>query len=92
VEIEVRAQVEPSLGARWWRRSHLHSAPGVVLKENGIFFVDVAPRYEACEGDGGAPLVVGHDEQLERCARNAQELFHEVRAAWRPHDWTGTGL
>jgi len=68
------------------------STPGVVLKENDIFFVDIAPRYEAWEGDGGASFVVGHDLQLERCARNAEELFHEVRAAWRRHDWTGARL
>ena len=68
------------------------SVPGVVLKENDIFFVDIAPRYEAWEGDGGASFVVGHDEQLRRCARNAEELFHEVRAAWCRHDWTGARL
>lgn len=68
------------------------SVPGVVLKENDLFFVDIAPRYEAWEGDGGASFVVGHDPQLERCACNAEELFHEVRAVWRRHDWTGTRL
>jgi hypothetical protein len=68
------------------------SVPGVVLQQNDIFFVDIAPRYEAWEGDGGASFVVGHDLQLERCARNAEELFHEVRAAWRRHDWTGARL
>ena len=68
------------------------STPGVVLKENDIFFVDIAPRHEAWEGDGGASFVVGHDLDLERCARNSEELFHEVRAAWRRHGWTGARL
>jgi len=68
------------------------STPGVILKENDIFFVDIAPRHEAWEGDGGASFVVGQDLQLERCARNAEDLFHEVRAAWRRHGWTGARL
>ena len=68
------------------------STPGVVLKENDIFFVDIAPRHEAWEGDGGASFAVGHDPELERCARGAEELFHEVRAAWRRHGWTGVRL
>ena len=68
------------------------SVPGVVLKENDIFFVDIAPRYEAWEGDGGASFAVGHTLQMERCARNAEDLFHEVRAAWKRHGWTGTRL
>jgi len=68
------------------------SEPGVVLGENDIFFVDIAPRHEAWEGDGGASFVVGHDPQMERCARNAEELFHEVRAAWKRHGWTGARL
>jgi len=68
------------------------STPGVVLRENDIFFVDIAPRYKAWEGDGGASFVVGDDLQVQRCARNAEELFHEVRAAWRRHDWTGARL
>ena len=68
------------------------SAPGVVLQENDIFFVDIAPRHREWEGDGGASFVVGHDAVLERCARNAEELFHEVREAWHRHAWTGARL
>jgi hypothetical protein len=68
------------------------SVPGVVLKENDIFFVDIGPRYRAWEGDGGASFVVGHDLQMKRCARNAEELFHELRAAWKRHNWTGARL
>lgn len=68
------------------------STPGVVLGENDIFFVDIAPRYQAWEGDGGASFVVGHNPRLERCARNAEDLFHEVRAAWSRHGWTGARL
>jgi len=68
------------------------STPGVILQPDDIFFVDIAPRHEAWEGDGGASFVVGHAPALERCARNAEDLFHEVRAAWRRHSWTGARL
>ena len=84
--------VRVRFGANTVKAMKQPSVPGVVLKENDIFFVDIAPRYKAWEGDGGASFVVGHDIQMARCARNAEELFHEVRAVWRRHDWTGARL
>ena len=58
------------------------SEPGVILKDNDIFFIDIAPRVGAWEGDGGASFVVGQNAQYERCARDAERLFHEVREVW----------
>jgi methionyl aminopeptidase len=68
------------------------SAPGVVLKDNDIFFLDIAPRVDAWEGDGGATFVVGHDATYERCARDAEQLFHDVRAIWTRERATGLAL
>jgi methionyl aminopeptidase len=68
------------------------SMPGVVLQENDIFFLDIAPRVEAWEGDGGASFVVGRNAEYERCARDAEALFHEVRAAWSKDRLTGQKL
>jgi hypothetical protein len=68
------------------------SVPGVVLQENDIFFVDIAPRVEAWEGDGGASFVVGHHEEYERCARDAETLFHEVRHVWSSQNASGKVL
>lgn len=68
------------------------SVPGVVLQENDIFFLDIAPRVEAWEGDGGASFVVGHQTEYERCARDAEALFHEVRGAWSKDKLTGQKL
>lgn len=68
------------------------SVPGVVLQENDIFFLDIAPRVEAWEGDGGASFVVGHQAEYERCARDAEALFHEVRGAWSKDKLTGQKL
>jgi methionyl aminopeptidase len=68
------------------------SAPGVVLQENDIFFIDIAPRVDAWEGDGGASFVVGQSEAYGRCARDAERLFHEVRRLWEKKRLTGQKL
>jgi methionyl aminopeptidase len=68
------------------------SVPGVVLKENDIFFIDIAPRVDAWEGDGGASFVVGKHSDYERCARDAERLFHDVREKWEKNSLTGQAL
>jgi methionyl aminopeptidase len=68
------------------------SVPGVVLQENDIFFLDIAPLVDAWEGDGGASFVVGQDEAYERCARDAERLFHDVRGVWEKKRLTGQAL
>ncbi|HTR06047.1 MAG TPA: M24 family metallopeptidase [Paraburkholderia sp.] len=68
------------------------SEPGVILKDNDIFFIDIAPRVGAWEGDGGASFVVGQNAQYERCARDAERLFHEVREVWERERLSGQAL
>src|SRR6201991_3858040 len=68
------------------------SVPGVVLQENDIFFIDIAPRVDAWEGDGGATFVVGQNPDYERCARDAERLFHEIRSVWEKKQLTGQAL
>lgn len=68
------------------------SAPGVRLQENDLFFIDIAPRYEAWEGDGGASFVVGHHPEYARCARDAEAVFHAVRKHWQQEQVTGQEL
>jgi methionyl aminopeptidase len=71
------------------------SVPGVVLQENDIFFLDIAPRVQAWEGDGGATFVVGQQAQhteYSRIARDAETLFHEVRAKWDQEKLSGQAL
>jgi len=68
------------------------SEPGIVLKENDIFFIDLAPRVEAWEGDGGATFVVGQHSEYERCARDCEELFHAVREVWTRDKVSGQAL
>ncbi|VVE55294.1 (Fe-S)-binding protein [Pandoraea iniqua] len=68
------------------------SAPGVVLGENDIFFIDIAPRFDAWEGDGGASFVVGEHAEQARCAHDAQALFHDVRGKWLRDGVSGQAL
>jgi methionyl aminopeptidase len=68
------------------------SEPGVVLGANDIFFIDIAPRVDHWEGDGGASFIVGEAPDLARCAADAEKLFHEVRAVRRDRKWTGDQL
>jgi hypothetical protein len=68
------------------------SEPGVILGDNDIFFIDIAPRLETWEGDGGASFTVGDDPDHARCARDAERLFHEVREAWATKGLTGRQL
>lgn len=68
------------------------SEPGVVLADNDIFFLDIAPRVEHWEGDGGASFVVGNAPEYGRCAADAERLFHEVRIVWRDHKLSGQQL
>lgn len=70
----------------------LASVPGVVLGADDIFFIDIAPRVDDWEGDGGATFVVGDAPRYARCAADAEALFHEVRAMWRDRQWTGVQL
>jgi len=68
------------------------SEPGVVLRDNDIFFIDIAPRFEAWEGDGGAAFVVGNNEEHARCAADAELLFHAVRKVWHAEKLSGQAL
>jgi len=68
------------------------SETGVVLQEDDIFFIDIAPRVDAWEGDGGASFVVGAHADYARCAADAERLFHDVRNIWSTQHLTGQAL
>jgi len=70
----------------------LTSEPGVVLQEEDIFFIDIAPRVDAWEGDGGASFIVGENLEYARCAKDAERLFHDVREVWSTQNLTGQRL
>jgi Xaa-Pro aminopeptidase len=72
------------------------SEPGVVLQQDDIFFIDIAPRHDAWEGDGGAAFVVGCNagsrEEYARCASDAEAVFHAARRAWSEQGLSGETL
>lgn len=68
------------------------SEPGVVLQENDLFFIDIAPRHEAWEGDGGAAFTVGEHAQYARCVADAEAVFHATRRAWSEQKLSGENL
>lgn len=67
-------------------------APNRVLQENDIFFIDIGPVWKRCEGDGGMTFAVGNDPDMQRAARDVQEIFDLVHAKWRADALTGTAL
>jgi methionyl aminopeptidase len=79
-------------GSNTMKPMKVASVPGVVLQENDIFFLDIAPRIEHWEGDAGKSFVVGHNPEYKRCADDAERLFHEVREAWTRERLTGHNL
>ena len=79
-------------GSNTTKPMKLASTPGVVLGENDIFFLDIAPRVGACEGDAGESFVVGDQPDYRRCADDAKRLFHEARTVWLRDRLTGRDL
>lgn len=79
-------------GANTMKSMKQASTPGIVLQPNDIFFIDIAPRVQQWEGDGGASFVVGDAPEYARCAADAHRLFHEVRTMWRERAWSGQQL
>ncbi|WMD19870.1 M24 family metallopeptidase [Achromobacter seleniivolatilans] len=79
-------------GANTMKPMRQPSEPGVVLGEHDIFFLDIAPRLDAWEGDGGKSFTVGANEDHARCARDAEALFHDVRGVWQREGLSGQAL
>lgn len=68
------------------------SEPGVVLKNNDIFFVDIGPVYQGCEGDAGDTFVLGGDPEHHRAKRDVRTIWEDVRQAWFEQQITGQDL
>lgn len=68
------------------------SDPGIVLREDDIFLIDIGPVFEKWEGDGGDTFVTGTNPEMARCASDARKLFHVVRKKWEAESATGRAL
>jgi Xaa-Pro aminopeptidase len=68
------------------------SDPGIVLKDNDIFLIDIGPVWGEFEGDGGDTFTVGDAPDQARCAKDAKKLFHIVRKKWESTGMSGREL
>jgi methionyl aminopeptidase len=68
------------------------SKPGVVLKENDIFFIDIGPVFQNCEGDAGDTFVFGDNPDHHRAKRDVRTIWDDVRDVWFDQRITGQQL
>jgi methionyl aminopeptidase len=68
------------------------SEPGVVLQDNDIFFVDIGPIFQNCEGDAGDTFVLGDDPDHHRAKRDVRSIWEDVRSHWFATQATGQEL
>jgi methionyl aminopeptidase len=68
------------------------SEPGVILRDNDIFFVDIGPVYGDFEGDAGDTFVFGDDPLQLKAKHDVRRIWELVRSKWFAEDVTGTEL
>jgi methionyl aminopeptidase len=68
------------------------SEPGVVLGDSDIFFVDIGPVHDGCEGDAGETFVLGEDPEHHKAKRDVRALWDDVREVWFRTGATGREL
>jgi methionine aminopeptidase len=68
------------------------SAPGVKLRDNDIFFIDIGPVWQKWEGDGGESFVVGTDSEMHRAVHDVRELFDRAKNRWLVDQLSGRDL
>ena len=68
------------------------STRGVVLADDDIFLIDIAPRLGPWEGGGGASFVVGNRHEYAKCVADAESLFEELRLLWIAQRLSGAAL
>ncbi|HEX3842046.1 MAG TPA: M24 family metallopeptidase [Acidimicrobiales bacterium] len=68
------------------------SEPGVILGSDDIFFVDIGPVYQGCEGDAGDTFVVGSDPEHHRARQDVRTIWDTVRNEWFANGTTGHDL
>jgi Xaa-Pro aminopeptidase len=79
-------------GANTTKDFMAESEPGVVLREQDIFFLDIGPVYGDTEGDAGQTFVFGDDPEHHKAASDVRLLWDEVREQWLMAGLTGTAL
>jgi methionyl aminopeptidase len=65
---------------------------GVTLADDDIFFIDIGPIRDGCEGDAGDTFTVGTDPEMGRAADEVKDLWKLVREKWRAEGLSGAAL
>jgi Xaa-Pro aminopeptidase len=69
------------------------SEPGVLLKDDSIFFIDLGPVFDGYEGDVGETFAMPKaDADRQRCATDCKTLFEIVHKRWKEHGESGHAL
>jgi methionyl aminopeptidase len=68
------------------------STPGVALGDDDIFFIDIGPIYEGCEGDAGDTFVVGDDPEMTKAAEDVRSIWTATRQRWLDDGLNGMAL
>jgi methionyl aminopeptidase len=68
------------------------SEPGVVLKDDDIFFIDIGPVYGDFEGDAGDTFVFGGNPLHLKAQRDVRDIWKIVRTKWFTEGLTGVKL
>jgi methionyl aminopeptidase len=68
------------------------SEPGVVLKDDDIFFVDIGPVYGDYEGDAGDTFVFGEDPLHQKAKTDVRTIWECVRDKWFKERINGVAL
>ena len=79
-------------GANTTKNFMERSQPGVVLGSDDLFFVDIGPIYEDCEGDAGDTFVVGSNPDHHRAKEEVKLIWDMVRDKWFAEGLTGHEL
>lgn len=103
--IELANQIQKDLGAeKFWHRSYVRfgkntlkgygepSDPGIILKENDIYFLDIGPVWSQYEGDAGATYVKGNDPDMLQCKQDCFKVFELVKDYWKDTHSSGEAL
>jgi methionyl aminopeptidase len=68
------------------------SEPGVVLQPDDIFFIDIGPIFQNCEGDAGDTFVFGDNPDHHRAKKDVRTIWEEIRRVWFDEGVTGQDL
>ena len=68
------------------------SDPGVALREDDVWFVDVGPLWKNHECDYAETFAVGNDPERHRLVRDVREVYERTARRWRETRASGAEL